>query len=596
MNLPPVFTTPVTGLCALSDLFYIRSIFKNPNLICMNMRYRWTALWVVLLLPSWLFGQDDQVLSPVTRTYAITNVNIIQGPGRKIDMGTVVVKDGLITAVGKGVPVPAEAIVIKADSMFIYAGFIDGLTRAGVNKPKEETRERPKDPGNPPADRAGVTPQMDVRNSLNPTDKGLEDLRGLGFTTAQVVPYGNLLPGQAAIVLTGASSADAMVLISKSAMYSELTGANNIYPSTIIGVMAKWRELYRQASQAKAYEGMYASNRTGLERPTGDRTLEAFYPVIDQKLPMLFKAEKLLDVSHVFTLKNDLNFSLILADLKEGWPMINKVKASGAKVFLSLDLPEEVKKDEKKDAKKDEKAAPKAKTAGDLEKEALDKRKVEAIANYTSQAANFQKAGVSFGFSSMSAKSKDIPANLRRMIAAGLPEDAALAALTTTPAQLLGLTDRMGTIDNGKMANLVVSDKSYFNEKAKVRYVFVDGVMYKMDIKEAKKSDPNAKVDIEGSWSTVTQSPQGNADGKVTFKKDGSSYTGTVSGGRLPAPVDLKDVTLDGATLTYNYTLTFGSNSIKVEVEVTVEGDTFKGNSSGRFGSVPIEGTKDPKN
>jgi imidazolonepropionase-like amidohydrolase len=569
----------------------------------MNSRYRWIAI-SLLFLPGWLFAQDEKDLAPVTRTYAITNATVIQAPGRKIEMGTVIVKDGLITAVGKGIAIPPEAIVIKADSMFIYAGFIDGLSRAGVIKPKEETnRERVKDPGNPPNDRAGIMPQIDVRNSLASTGNGLEDLRNLGFTTTQVVPYGNLLPGSAAIILTGSTSPDAMVLNNKSALYSELSGANNLYPSNILGVMAKWRELYRQASQAKSYEAMYASNRSGLERPTSDRTLEAFYPVIDQKIPVLFKAERLLDANRVLILKNDLNFPLVLAELKDGWPMINKLKASGAKIFLSLDLPEEVKsadkeKDkDKKDASKNPPANPKPKTAAELEKEALDKRKAEAIANYAAQASAFQKAGVTFGFSSMSAKSKDITANLRRMIKAGLSEDAALAALTVNPAQLLGLSDRMGSVDNGKMANLVITDKSYFDEKAKVRYVFVDGVMYKMEAKETKKSDPNAKVELEGTWSTVTQTPQGNNEGKLIFKKEGSGYTGTASGGRMAAPVDLKDVTLDGTSLSFNYTVTFGGNTVRVEVTATVDGDTFKGTSNvGTFGSFVVEGTKNPKN
>ncbi|NOT74041.1 MAG: amidohydrolase family protein [Cyclobacteriaceae bacterium] len=572
----------------------------------MNLRFRWIAITVVLLLPSWLIAQDEKDLKPVIRTYAITNVSIIQGPGRKIDNGTIVVKDGLIVGVGKGISIPAEAIVIKADSMFAYAGFIDGLSRAGVIKPKEETRDKVKDPGNPSPERAGITPQADVRNSLNASDKSLEELRNLGFTTAQVVPYGNFLPGQASIVLTGAASADAMVLLSKSALYSELTGANGVYPATILGVMAKWRDLYRQASLSKSYESMYASNRAGLERPAMDRTLEAFYPVIDQRLPVLFRTEKFLDANRVLSLKNELNFSVVVADLKDGWPLITKLKANNTKVFLSLDLPEEVKKDEKKDEKKDdkkdvkkeEKKEPeKPKTPAQLEKDGLDKRRVEAIANYSAQASNFQKAGIPFGFSTMSAKAKDIPANLRRMIAAGLTEDAALAALTTTPAQLLGLSDRMGTIDNGKMANMVITDKSYFNEKAKVRYVFVDGAMYKMEVKEVKKSEGTAKAEIEGTWSTVTQSPQGNSDNKVVFKKEGSGYTGTISGGRMPAPVDLKDITLDGTTLTFNYTLTFGANAIKVEVEVSIDGDSLKGTSSvGSFGSFPTEGTKDPKN
>ncbi len=553
-----------------------------------------TLMVLLLLFPLSLMGQDEQELAPVTRTYAITNVNIIQAPGRKVDMGTVVIKDGLIKAVGKGIAIPAEAIVIKADSMYVYAGFIDGMTRAGVNRPKEETRERAKDPGNPTPERAGITPHQDVRFALNPADKSMEELRSLGFTTLQVVPYGNLLPGQAAIVLSAGKTADQMLLIGRSSMYSELTGANGVYPLNLLGVMATWRDLYRKASQAKGYEAMYASNRSGLERPSSDRNLEAFYPVIDQRQPVIFKTETLLDVNHVLTLKKDLGFQVVLADLKNTWLVINQIKTSGAKTFLSLDLPEEVKKDEKK---KDDKQEAGVSAAAKAEKEALEKRKVDAIKDYASQAGAFQKAGVTFGFASMSAKSKDIPANLRRMIAAGLSEDAALAALTTNPAQLLGLSDRMGTIDNGKMANLVVTDKSYFNEKAKVRYVFVDGVMYKQEVKETKKGDPNAKVDVAGTWSTVTESQQGRAEGKLTIKKDGTNYSGTVSGGRLPSPVDLTEVSLDGNALTFKYTITFGSNSFTVVGEVTVEGDSFKGTVSfGQNRTAPIEGTKDPKN
>lgn len=560
--------------------------------MCMKLRPA-LSLLLFMLFPLCLVAQDEQELSPVTRTYALTNVNIIQAPGRKIDLGTVIIQNGLIKAVGKALAIPPEAIVIKADSMYVYAGFIDGMTRAGVTRPKEENQPRPKDPGNPTPERAGITPSNDVRYALNPGDKSLEELRNLGFTTVQVVPYGNLLPGHGAIVLTAGKTADEMILVNKSSLYSELTGAQGAYPATLLGVMATWRDLYRKSVNAKNYESLYASNRSGLERPVSDRNLEAFYPVIDQRLPVLFRSERLLDVSHVLALKKDLGFTAVVADVKDAWPMINTLKASGAKTFLSLDLPEEVKKDDKKKEEKKEGTNARA----EEEKVALEKRKGEAIQAYAAQAAAFQKAGVTFGFSTMSAKAKDIPANLRRMIAAGLTEDAALAALTTNPALLLGLTDRMGTIDNGKMANLVVTDKSYFNEKAKVHYVFVDGKLHKLDVKEAKKGDPNAKVELEGSWSTVTESPQGRGEGKLTFKKEGSGYSGKVSGGRLPSAVDLTEVTLDGNALTFKYSMTFGTNTVTVTGEVTVEGDTFKGTVSfGQGRTAPIEGTKDPKN
>lgn len=460
--------------------------------------FRTFTLVLALSWPAFLQAQEERKLAPVSRTYVITHVNIVQAPGRKVDMGTLVIKDGLITAVGKNLAIPADAIVIKADSMYAYAGFIDGLSRTGVIKPKDEpTKEKIKDPGNPPADRAGIIPQNDVRSFLNPGDKSIEELRALGFTTAHVVPYGGMLPGSGAIVSLGGKSADDVVLVAKSSLYSELTPADRVYPNTILGIMAKWRELYRQAMLAKSYESLYAANRTGLERPASNRILEAFYPVIDKRTPVLFKSEKILELQRILTLQSDLGFLLILGELKEGWDVIPKVKASGAKVFLSLDLPEE-KKEEKKDEKKEDKEDKKEEkltTPDSVEKEALEKRRADFIALYVAQASAFQKAGIPFGFSTLTVKPKDILSNLRRMIKAGLTENQALAALTINPAQLLGLADRMGTVDVGKVANLVITDKSYFNEKTKVRYVFVEGVMYKIDTKENDKTTGEKKTD-----------------------------------------------------------------------------------------------------
>lgn len=541
----------------------------------------------LLFVPLLLRAQEERELPPVTRTYAFTNVNIIQAPGRKIDFGTLVIKDGLIKAVGKNIPIPAEAIIIKSDSLYVYAGFIDGLSRTGVVKPREENRDRVKDPGNPPADRAGITPQIDVRNYINPSEKAIEELRAIGFTTAHVVPHGGMLPGSGAIVDLAGKSADDMVLLSQSSLYSELTPAERMYPATTMAVIAKWRELYRQSSQQKTYASVYASNRAGIERPGSSQLLESFYPVIDKRIPVLFKAEKVWDVHRILALQKDLGFSLIIADVKEGWDVTGKIKTSGVKVFLSLDLPEE-KKEEKKDEKKDA-----LKSMTDAEKEALDKRKAEFTAKYVGQALTFQQAGIPFGFSTLSVKTKDIQTNLRRMIKAGLTEDQALAALTTTPAQLLGLSDRLGSVDAGKIANLVISRKPYFDEKSKVKYVFVEGVLYKNETSEPKK---DTKVAIEGEWDITSETPQGKSESVITIKKEGDKYTGKISGNRFPQAITFDEITLDGSKLKFIFTMTEGGNAFKITVDAVVEGNTFKGNATfGQNESLPVEGKKKPQ-
>lgn len=559
------------------------SFILTYNSISMLTNRLIRALRVAAFAGCYAVAVAQEALPPVSRTFAFTNATIVTAPGRKLEGSTVVVKDGLITAVGKAVAVPPDAIVVKADSMFIYAGFIDGFSRVGVTKPKEEQRERLKDPGNPPPDRAGITPQNDVRHALNPADKSIEELRNLGFAVAQVVPYGNFLPGQGAIIALSGKPADQMVLKKSSALYSELTGTPNIYPNTVMAVMAKWRDLYRQASLARSHEALYAANRVGLERPLTDRVLETFYPVIGQQQPVLFRGEKVLEIQRVLALKDDLKFSLQLGDVKEAWPIVNKVKASGATVFLSLDLPEEAKKDDKK------------KTPPDAEREALEKRKSETIARATAQAAEFQKAGVAFGFATASVKAANIPAHLRRIIAAGLSEDAALAALTTAPAQLLGLSDRLGTIENGKMANLVVSDKPYFNEKAVVRYVMVDGALFRLEKKEAKKSD--GKTNAAGTWAYSVESPRGGS-GKITIKDDGKgNLSGTITQSAATGETELKNVELDGKTLTFSFDFTMGPNTMTFQVTATVEADTLEGTmTAGTFGSFPMKATRDPKN
>jgi imidazolonepropionase-like amidohydrolase len=558
----------------------------------------WMALSLPLAIQAQQFGQqpqEEKELAPVSRTYAITNATITQAPGRKITQATLVIKNGLISAVGKGIAVPADAIIIKGDSLNIYAGFIDGLSRVGVSKPKEEAnRDRPKDPGNPTPEYAGITPEKDVRTALSPAEKSIDEIRALGFTTAQVVPYGNMLPGSAAVVLLGGKSVDEMILVGKTALFSELQGAQRAYPSTVIGVMAKFRELYKQAMQAKNYELMYASNRSGLARPTSDHILEAFYPVIDKKMPVIFEADRYLETQRIMNLQNDLGFLLVLADVKEGWEAISKIKSANTKIFLSLDLPED-KKDDKKDSKdKKPEAKPEETTLSPQEKEALEKRKAEFLALYTGQAAAFQKAGVVFGFSTLSAKAADVRVNLRRMIKEGLTEDQALAALTTNGAQLLGLSDRLGTIDNGKIANVVITDKPYFHEKANVRYVFVDGLMYKYDPKETPKADAG-KFDIVGTWTVSTNTPDGKTEETLTIKKEGKDFTGSVSGGKLTQAVPLELIELNGSSLKYNYTVQMGGQSYKVDVQATVDAMSFKGTAQvGTTGSFAVEAKKEP--
>jgi len=555
--------------------------------------FRHTILLVMLtgLLPFSTYGQDDD-LAPVTGTYAITNVNIIQSPGRTVEMGTVLLEDGIIKAVGKSVSIPPDARVIKADSMYLYAGFIDGMSHVGVEMPKEEDDNNVDDPGNPPNDIAGIEPYRNVRTFLKPTDKTVEDWRKIGFTTAHVVPEGRMLPGTGAIILLTGRTPDEMVYKNNTSFYSQLRGAPGVYPNTIIGVMAKYRDLYRNASYAKTYAQQYGNGSEDMQRPKSDRVLEAFYPVIDKKIAVAFKAEDVLDIQRVLKLKNELGFSLMLGDVKQGWDITDQIKSSNAPVFLSLDLPEMEKEKEESDSVKAEK---KELTEAEKEQERLDKRKKEMILKYYQQPVVFKSQGINFGFSTLEAKSKDIKKNLSNLVKQGLSEEDALAALTTKPAQLLGLSNVMGSVDAGKMANLVITDKPYFDEESAVKMVFVEGNIYEYEDK-TKKEKSGEDINPSGDWAYTTETPQGSGSGTMTIEGSPGDYSGELTTTYSSEPSQLSDIEIYGNEMSFSFVIDVGGQLLTIDVTVTVDGDTFEGTmTAGQFGSFPIEGERKPE-
>ncbi|MEM6697199.1 MAG: amidohydrolase, partial [Bacteroidota bacterium] len=285
-----------------------------------------------LLISLSLFAQNEP--KPVTSTFALQNVTIVQAPGKVIEGGTLVVKDGLIQAVGKNVTIPFDAKKVKADSMYVYAGFIDGASHVGIPKVenKEEGRRRNrseiKNPGNPPNEKAGIQPERPVRDVLNAGEKSISDMRKLGFTTAHVVPDGKMLPGKGAIVMLAGESVNDMILMENTALFAQFKGAGGVYPNTVIAVMSKFRDLYKQAEQAKAHKATFVNNPSGIKRPTNDPVLEAFYPIIDGEQAIFMKASSMKDLSRAMVLKKELGYELVLTEVKQGWNYADQMKGS----------------------------------------------------------------------------------------------------------------------------------------------------------------------------------------------------------------------------------------------------------------------------
>lgn len=547
-------------------------------------------LVVLLAMLGWTHGysQNSDDARDVTDTYFFKNANVVQKPGTVLANTSVLIQNGIITGVGKNIVVPYDAHVIDADSMYLYAAFIDAATHAGLKKEEKKNTERAKDPGNPTNEQAGVTPQAKASDMIDAKSKDLEAMRKLGYGYLHVMPKGRMLPGQSVVISTGEGDVSDIVIKDHPAMFAQLASARGVFPATIIGVMSKHREFYKNAQLNKSYRAKYAMNPKGLTRPEASKEYQSFDNVIDKRQPVYFAAEKTRDIFRVLTLQKELGFDLVLVDAKQANMLTSKMRSQNIPVIVSLELPKKVedKKDDKKaEEKKDE----------DPYKAKFDARKKEAYAKYESQAADLMNAGVTVAFSGLSVKTSDIKESLDRLIERGLTKDQALAGLTTNAAKLAGISNVAGTVESGKLANIFVSNKPYFDEDAKIKYTVADGKLYQYKEKpKAKKTEGATMDDLSGMWSYDLEIPGQPASGRVEVTKDGDSYKVRIDSSEDPGEwEDATNVKMSGETMTFDMSIDDSGMTLDIKGNLKFTADEFDGTLSiSGMGDLPISGTK----
>lgn len=543
---------------------------------------------------------DNTPLRPVTRTFAITNARVVQSPGEVIERATVIVRNGVIESVGNDTP-PYDAEVIEGDSLTVYAGFIDAFSHVGVQEIDEDDSDID-DPGNPSNSRAGILPERDVRTILDPDDSDIESLRNLGFTVAHVAPDGNMLPGRGvAILLREPQRFEdplGVVLTGPLSLYAQFERSDGVYPGTPMGILAKMRDLFTEASRRKMAVQRYFENPAGRSRPAYDPALNALSQTLDGDLPMYFRVEGTNEAFRALHVTEELEIPIVLVGLPWSTPVTGILSARGISAIAPLALPDTVAADTSAMAV----AAP-APTAGasvfmqshrarshhdlDMERAALRAQQEAAVGRYEANAATLQAESIPFAFSTHGADAGNIRKNLRRMVAVGLSSDDALAALTTTPAELFHLP-MLGTVEEGKMANLVVTDGDYFAEETSVRFVFVEGIKYETEKDEPPEgADPDAEVSATGTWSFTVSTPGGEEEGTFTITGSGSDLSGTI---QTDDSIELDSVTLEGNVLSFSFNQP-GMGTISVTGVIT--GNEFSGAASvGSMGSFSMTATR----
>jgi imidazolonepropionase-like amidohydrolase len=540
---------------------------------------------IFFLVPLLIFSLSIMAQSDppqVSQKYFVQNATVINRPGSRMENTSILIEDGIITKVGANLSAPYDAVLIKADSMFVYPSFIAGISTIGIKK-EEKRDERPKvdRTGYPPNDLAGITPEKSISEVYSSSESSIKDFRDVGFAIAHTVPTGKMMPGKGSIIsLNGHTFSDAVIKEDVS-LFAQFEGANRMFPATIIGVMAKWREMYKNSELSMAHAKSYDLNPKSKKRPHADAATEALYPVITKAIPVYFSTQQHLEIYRALQLQNDMGFDMALTNIKNGSNAISRIKSSRAHSVLSLDLPKEEK------AKKDDKSSD--------EEKALMARKMKSIEEYEGQAALYEKNNMNFSYSLIDVKAGDIMSSLRRMIAKGLTHDKALAALTTEPAKQLKIENIAGTIEVGKSGNIFMATDTIFKESAKIKMLFVDGVQYIMEDEPKKKSEPGKEVaDISGTWSFEIEIPGMTPTGEMIVTKDGDDYKIKLTSNQNEGQeMDAQNVVLDNNNLSFDYTVDTQGMTLKINTEITIEGNSFEGQVDvGNFGNFPIKGQK----
>ena len=524
---------------------------------------------------------DYNKVGEVSNTYFIENVQLYQFEfGFK--KSSILIEDGIISQIGDRIKAPYDAQIIKGDSLFAYPSFIDGLTHAGLLTLEGEKKkdEKTKFPGIPGDERAGITPGNSIQ--YNSKDNSLTEYRKAGFAAAHIVPKGKMLPGKGSVCLLTKDENVNPYLNKDISLFSQLKGASGVYPGTIIGVLAKWKDLYRKTETKQDHATIFKRNNSG-KRPNFSEAEDAMLRVVNKNQSVFFPTKKHKDIARVLQLKLDLGFNLVLTDLKQGWLSIEKIKKHNIPVLLSLDLPED------KDKKKDDTELSKEQTS-------LIAKRALSLKEYLSQAAKFEEAQIPFGFTMISSKPKDLHSILLKMKENGASEDYLLKALTTHNAKILGIDSQMGSIQKGKMANLFLSTKPYFEEKSKIQYSFIDGVKseYKLSAKKKASTTSNEDSIVYGTWSYEVDAMGETQRGSLVIMDDSGVISVTLIDADDPSDETVAyDIELNESKLIFYFDIEMGPGQMgKIEADLDFDADQFNGQMSlGAFGSFPATGS-----
>lgn len=441
------------------------------------------TLILILILSTLAFTQDKPIALKGAKLLTITH--------GVIENGTIVMRGGKIAVIGaaSSTTIPSDAQVIDATGMTIYPGLIDSETKLGLTEISAENMTNDLVEGSDE-----IMPHMHTAEAFHAESALIPVARMNGITNAVVAPEGtDTLPGQDSFIQLAGKSATEMLLIRDNAMPLNFTGDERRnkggfdkrrFPSTRMGLAAQLRQAFLDAQDYQSKWAEYERKKTDVESadkgkddktkgkdkdkksppmpPKRDLKLEALIPYLEGKKSIVLAAESASDLQTAVSLVNEFKLKFVLNHIAHAQPVLDYVASLKVPVIVGP-IYEAPKEDERYDT-------------------------------IYSLPAQLYKRGVKIVFASYSAHNvRNLPDAAGYATAFGLPYDEALKAITINAAEVWGVADKLGSLDVGKTANVVIADGDPLDVKTDVRQVYIEGQPILMTNRQVRLRDEYSK-------------------------------------------------------------------------------------------------------
>ncbi|HWW76459.1 MAG TPA: amidohydrolase family protein [Pyrinomonadaceae bacterium] len=419
------------------------------------------AAALLLVLPFAARAQDTDRTDPSMTntpapTYVIRGARVVTVSGAEMENASVVISGGRIAAVGASVSAPAGAQEIDARGLTVYPGMIDLGTQMGLNEVSSvgatiDTNEL-----------GDMNPNAAAVWAVNPSSSHIAVTRVEGVTSVLSLPSGGVVSGQAAFINLAGTSPREMAVVPMAALlvnFPVIGGGGGfaafqlaqqgITQDAITARDRRVEELRRMLRDAEAYgraQDAYAKDPKSVPRPPTDLKLAALVPYVRGERPVIFRAERERDIRAAVRFAEEMKLKAVIIGGSESGRAAQFLKEHNVPVILDSVLNLPLREDDPYDS-------------------------------LFENAAKLQAAGVPFCISTgdSGAHVRDLPFHAGMAAAYGLPRAEALKAVTLYPAQILGVADRVGSVEQGKIANLVVTDGDLLEARTRVRHLFIAG-------------------------------------------------------------------------------------------------------------------------